>query len=144
MIATISVKYMLMLILITIIIIGLAPIVTWLSDRFRTQICVQRQVKAINDINDVVKEVLKTGHPKVEKIKLDGVCTECMWYNDTAGNQHVEIKFKYTATPYPVNVSIPWNGVSNVYGCGSSNMVTGVTYTLYITANDLTCTDCTT
>lgn len=137
MIATISVKYMLMLILITITIIGLAPIITWLGNQFRTQLCVQRQVKRINDINDVVKEVLETGQPKVEKIKIDGVCAECIWYNNTAGYQHLEIKFKYAATPYPVNVTVPWNGVSTDYGCENSNIKSGEMHTLYITVNEL-------
>jgi hypothetical protein len=137
--ATISVKYMLMLIIIVIILFGLAPIVTWLANQFRLQLCVQRQVKQINDINDVIEEVLKTGSPKVEKIKIDGVCAECMWYNDTNDYQQIEIKFKYSATPY---VTVPWNRVSKDYGCENSNMKTGKTYTLYITPNEVSCSSC--
>jgi len=142
MIATISVKYMLMLILITIILLGLAPIVSWLANQFRTQLCVQKQIKSINDINSVVEEVSQTGNPKVEKIKIDGVCAECMWYNGTKGFQHLDIKFKYAATPYPVNVSVPWNRVSTEYGCENNNMKSGETRTLYITPNEVSCSSC--
>jgi len=140
MIATISVKYMLMLILITIILIGLAPIVTWLANRYRLQLCVQQQIKSINDINDVVKEVLETGNPKVEKLKINGVCAECMWYNDTS--KQMEIKFKNAATPYSVNVSVPWSRVSTDYGCTNSNIKSGETHTLEITQNYVSCSSC--
>jgi len=124
-----------MLILLTIILIGLAPVVTWLANQYRLQLCIQNQVKFINDINDVVKEVLQTGNPKVEKLKVDGVCTECMWYNTTT--KQMEIKFRYAATPYPVNVSLAWNGVSTEYGCENSNIESGYTYTLEINPNEV-------
>ena len=142
MIATISVKYMTMLILITIILIGLAPLVTWLANQYRLQVCVQRQVKRINDINDVVKEVLQNGSPKIEKLKMDGVCTECIWYNDTAGYRHLEIKFIYAATTYPVNVSVAWIGAEIPVGqeanCENAKLNDmGKTYTLQITPNEL-------
>jgi len=140
MIATISVKYMLMLILITIILIGLAPIVAWLSNQFRLQLCVQKQIKNINEINDVVEEVLETGLPKVKKIKIDGICAECMWYNNTPGYQNVEVKFRYAATPYSVNVSVPWNGAEltdSEANCDNAPMKSGNTYILDITPNEL-------
>jgi hypothetical protein len=140
--STVSVKNMLMLILITIIIIGLAPIVSFLSNMLNTQMCIKSQVKAVNDIESVVAEVMETGVPAIELLKVNGLCTECIWYNGTDGFQKVEIKFKTFVSPYSINVSMAWNNVNNVGGCGNSNMLPGNTYHIEVQPNQIECVDC--
>lgn len=138
----ISVKYVLMLILIVIIILGLIGIVNWVLNEFRTDACVKEQVRAVNDIEGLVDEVYTTGQPAVEKIKINGVCVECMWYN--ASTRQMEIKFKDAVSPVPINVSRQWGNVLTGPGCGEteSNMQAGQTHFIEVKPNEIVCTTC--
>lgn len=139
--SVLSVKYTLMLILITIIIVGLAGVMDWLLGFFRTNMCIQEQVKAVNDIEGLVDDVFMTGNPVIEKIKINGVCADCMWYN--VSTRQIMIKFRTAATPVPINVSKQWGGVSTDWGCGpTNNMQDGQTHDIEITPYYIFCMSC--
>jgi len=132
---------MLMLILIVIIIIGLAAVVDFILKLFRVQMCIQEQIKRVNNIEDLVAEVRETGFPAIEYLKIDGVCTECIWYNGSVGFQQIEIKFKNAATTYPIKVSMPWDNVGGE-SCSDSLLQAGNTYTIEVQTNQIICHNC--
>jgi hypothetical protein len=131
-----------MLILIVIIIIGLAPIVSFLTNMLNVQLCIKNQVEAVNNVESLVGEVRMKGVPAIEIFKVNGVCAECIWYNVTSGQ--VEIKFKTAVSPYPINVSMAWDNVNknNNGGCENTNMGPGNTYHIEVEPNQIYCMDC--
>jgi hypothetical protein len=131
-----------MLILIVIIILGLAPIVSFLTNMLNAQMCIKNQVEAVNDIESLVGEVREKGIPAIEFLKVNSICTECIWYNDSSGQ--VEIKFKTIVSPYPINVSMAWDyvNINNNGGCENTYMGPGNTYHIEVNPNYISCLDC--
>jgi len=131
-----------MLLLIVGIIIGFTAITSRLVIIFNIKMCMESQMKAVNDIESLVGEVMETGVPVIEFLEVQGACTECIWYN--VSFEKVEIKFKTMVTSYSVDVSMPWNKVNkNDNGeCENTYMQAGNTYTIEIHPNYITCVNC--
>lgn len=127
---------------------GFSVVVEKLVTMLNTNTCIRGQVKAVNDIEDVVLEVKETGYPAIEFLKVNGMCTGCIWYNgsliDGKQFQKVEIKFKTMVTHYSMNVSMPWGNVNinDDGGCESTKMRGGRSYSMEITPNYILCQDC--
>lgn len=107
----ISVKWVLIIAIIIILVIGLVGTVQlffpWLGTGFS---CIQLQRSHIDEVNTVIEEVLLTGEEQIIRFRVEE-CTMCIWYNSTDAVNDIHIlEVEYEAANESFLTPMKWDG----------------------------------
>ena len=134
----ISVKWMLIIAVTLILLIGLVTAFQILFPFMMGTSCIQRQRSYIDDLITTIEEVRLTGEEQIIRFRVLE-CTECIWYNETGSKLEVEYEAANESFLVP---PVAWNGdIDKGNGgrpiCKEEHLVGQKTCTIYIKVNSV-------